>query len=125
MNPYAHEIVACPACRDARFVLRGSSIEVRCTACEKWTDVERASARSAAAKAGPRVGIRRDQLTREEGDLFRTLCLQYPTTHPLTVLSWIEGQSYDPSKDGAFLAECQKHILKWQFLRGGKDEVAL
>jgi hypothetical protein len=53
-------------------------------------------------------------LTDAEVPIFKRMREQNPNASKLTVLTWIEGQRYDPAKDPEFLAEARAKFKEWR-----------
>lgn len=119
MNPYA-EPPACSVCNDIRMVEdrrsttkcpvcgcscpkpeKGQALAESCDGCRKFGDLKRT--RMATHHARPEMGER--DLTPREREQVAEWRLRYPKTSFLTMMGWIEGGRYEPSKDETFLKE--------------------
>jgi hypothetical protein len=60
------------------------------------------------------VGICELDLTPEEFKVFETMKVLNPHASKATVLSWMEGQRYDPAKDEEFLVEARQKFKEWK-----------
>ncbi len=118
MNPFAMPF-ACPRCQDSRVVTRFPSARgkdiVKCRDCGSMTDEEYDRfRRDAWAKAHKPPSICELDLTPAEFETYQKMRLEHPNASKFTVLSWIEGQRYDPSKDEEFLAEARVKFREWR-----------
>ena len=57
-------------------------------------------------------------MTTAELAAFRMLRAGHPDISKLTALGWIEGQRYEPAKDPAFMAECDRALDHWRHVTG-------
>jgi hypothetical protein len=53
-------------------------------------------------------------LTPGEFKTYELMRVQNPKASKMTVLSWTEGQRYDPSKDEEFLGEAREAFRVWR-----------
>lgn len=60
-------------------------------------------------------------LTPEEFKTYQRFRDENPGASGTTVLSWIEGQRYDPSEDEVFLEEAREHFRRWRVGRDNAD----
>lgn len=118
MNPYARPY-ACPSCKDFRFRTRYSASRqtdlVKCDKCGLMEKEEYDAFRRDAWKASHALPqICELDLSPEEFKVYEIARQQYPQTSKTTVLSWMEGQRYDPAKDETFLAEAREKFKEWR-----------
>lgn len=73
--------------------------------------------RRAVAALAPKPGISEADLTDEEFRAFRELRLAHPQANRLTVLAWLEGRRYDPTKDPAAVRDVERRVASWRFKR--------
>lgn len=67
-----------------------------------------------------------EELDAEQKSRFAAIRNEHPHVAHATIMSWIEGGTYDPSRDEEFMAQCQKELSKWRFELGRiDDEVAV
>lgn len=117
-NPYARPY-ACPRCLDSRVVTRHASARkddlVPCDRCGLLsTEAYDLFRRDAWIKAQVPPEICELDLTPEEFETFTAFRQQHPNTSKKTILTWIEGQRYDPAKDAEFLAEARQKFKEWK-----------
>jgi hypothetical protein len=53
-------------------------------------------------------------LTPSEFKVFKKMREENPKVSKLTLLSWLEGQRYDPSKDPDFLQDARQKFRDWK-----------
>src|SRR5271169_3308443 len=116
VNPYARP-PACPTCSDVRrvttHVRAHEGALTPCGKCGNLTDDEyERFRRDAWVRDQKPQEICELDLTPEEFTVFGRLRQEHPKTSKTTILSWIEGQRFDPSKDEAFLVEARKEFKK-------------
>jgi len=111
------EIHACRTCYDYGRVAVGVS-EHECPECSSWDADKRADMlKQAVRDQADKPSISPADLTDDEKELLKEWTLCHPHVSQMTLLTWIEGRRYDPSKDQEFLAEARKRYRKWEFLR--------
>lgn len=118
MNPYARPY-ACPTCQDCRVVTRWPSARdkdlVRCQKCGLLNDEEyERFRRDAWVRDHTPPEICQLDLAPEEFKTYERMRAEHPNASKLTLLSWIEGQRYDPAKDPEFLAEARVKFREWK-----------
>lgn len=118
MNPFAVPY-ACPKCKDFRYLARYASARqgdlVKCDKCGLMESDEYEAFKRDAWKANHRQPeICELDLTPDEFKVYEAARAQYPQVSKTTVLSWMEGQRYDPSKDQEFLAEAREKFKPWR-----------
>lgn len=119
LEPDDRLVIACRTCRDFGMVYDGPG-EKKCPECSGWSDEVRADLlKEATRRAAEKPSITMADLTDEEKALFAEWVVMHPRVHKLTLLTWIEGRRYDPSKDEEFLVEARKRFKKWKFLTFG------
>lgn len=120
-DPAERQIFACRTCFDHGWLANGRA-SVKCPECSGWDEYKRKAAFMAeTARRGEKPTISAADLTQEEKDLVAMWEIDHPHTNRLTLLTWIEGRRYDPSKDADFIAEARKKFKKWQFLRNSNE----
>lgn len=88
---------------------------VPCDACGTLTpDEYDRFTRDAWIKNTKPPGICELDLTNAELDIYKRMKQQNPHASKTTVLSWIEGQRYDPAKDEEFLKEAREKFKEWR-----------
>ena len=125
-NPYA-EPPGCGVCKDFRSVQARDFTSQHCRACgcacPKRTKGEppatcfgcKLSAdlkREVFKRHHARPTICELDLTLDELVTFRMMKAGHPNASKLTVLSWIEGQRYEPAKDRAFAEEVERELTR-------------
>lgn len=135
INPFARP-PACPVCDDTRMVT--SSVRAReadvspCPRCgadphprepESKESRERYDhfVRTRFIETSVAPAISQLDLTPEEFKTYQRLRDEHPEASGTTVLSWIEGQRYDPSKDEEFMRDAREHFRKWRADRDKAD----
>ena len=117
LDPRDREIFACRTCRDFGFVYDGPTT-VECPECSAWPpDKKHELLRAATRQTAEKPEISMADLTPDERALMAEWVVAHPHVHELTLLTWIEGRRYDPSKDPDFLSVARKKFKKWRFLR--------
>lgn len=116
-NPFAAP-PACLTCNDIRTVT--TRVEARkndlrkCPACGNFNDAEYERFRTAAwLKQHKAPEISELDLTEDELKVFKMMRHNNPQAPKTTVLMWMEGQRYDPSKDEEFLVVAREEFKKW------------
>src|ERR1022692_2902163 len=109
VNPYARP-PACPLCSDTRrvttHVRAHESDIIPCGKCGNLNDDEYERFRlDAWVRDQKAPEICELDLTPVEFERFQKLRQEHPKTSKTTILSWVEGQRYDPSKDEEFLGK--------------------
>jgi hypothetical protein len=117
-NPYARPF-SCPICRDFRTRTRSTRAVkgdlVPCDRCGLLSPEEyERFRRDAWVKNQIPPSICELDLTAVELALYQTMRVQNPHAAKATVLTWMEGQRYDPSKDEEFLANARQHFKQWR-----------
>lgn len=117
-NPFAIP-PACSACHDSRKQTRRLAARkddiIPCPYCGLLNDEEYGKFRKDAwAKHQSHPSICELDLTTEELVTFRAMRDSNPHASKTTVLTWIEGQRYDPSKDEEFLALARDKFKEWR-----------
>ena len=112
MNPFARPY-ACPVCRDSRMRTRSSRASktdlVACDVCGLMnTEEYEKFRRDAWIRDHKPPTICELDLTPAELTVYKQMRMTHPKVSKTTVLSWMEGQRYDPSKDEEFLAEARE-----------------
>jgi hypothetical protein len=117
-NPFAAP-PACPTCGDTRTVT--SRVEARendrrkCPACGNYNDDEYERFRTTAwLRRHKPPEICELDLTMDELKIFKMMRENNPTASKTTVLMWMDGQRYDPSKDPEFLAIAREEFKTWR-----------
>src|SRR5512135_3056 len=118
MNPFARPY-ACPRCKDSRVLTRSSRATktdlVPCDSCGLLTPDEYDKFRSDAwIRDHKPPQITELNLTLDELAVYKQMRISYPKVSKTTVLSWMEGQRYDPAKDPEFLGEAREAFKKWR-----------
>lgn len=118
MNPFARPF-ACLVCRDSRMLARYASSRkddlIPCHKCGSLnTEEYDRFRRDAWARDNAAPSICELDLTPEEMSHFKVMRSAHPHAAKATVLSWIEGQRYDPSKDPEFLAVARPAFKEWK-----------
>lgn len=85
-----------------------------CSGCRKSRDLKRDAFRR--FHAAPTICEL--DLTPAEFAVYRQMRADHPAASKLTVLAWLEGQRFDPSKDPTFLAECTGALEAWREATG-------
>ena len=117
-NPYARPPY-CSLCGDFRVRTRNARASksdlVPCDRCGLLTEDEyQRFKRDAWIKNQTPPTICELDLTPEEFKVCETLKALNPHASKATVLSWMEGQRYDPSKDEEFLREARQKFKEWK-----------
>lgn len=125
MNPFARPHF-CDRCHDTRRLATDDTARATapCEVCGVLApdDYARFVAHEMERKY-PKPDLRYEQLTAEQREEFARLRAHSPNASYLTVLSWIEGTTYDPAEDPVFMTACRKALSKWRFALG-IDEAA-
>jgi hypothetical protein len=114
VNPYA-----CPKCHDLRVMTRAVAARkdnlVPCDKCGLMPPEEyERFRRDEWAKHQPPIGISQMDLSNEELVVYNQMKTDHPHVAKTTILSWIEGRRYDPSKDPEFLATARQAFKEWR-----------
>lgn len=116
-----HRPVGCRTCGDYKKVYSGVALR-DCRECSSWSAEHRTDMlKQATRRDAEKPSIRLVDLSDEEKALVKEWRLLHPHVHELTLLTWVEGMRYDPSKDPGFLADARKRFKKWQFLRNSNE----
>lgn len=119
MNPFALPF-ACPTCNDTRTITRRIEAHrpndlIPCPKCGQMEDEEYDRFRKDAwLAAHPRPTITELDMSLDELAVMKRMRADYPKVSKLTVLSWMEGQRYQPAKDEEFLAEAREKFKEWR-----------
>lgn len=110
---------ACSTCNDIRRITkRVAAREADVTPCPTCgnlnSDEYERFRRDAWARDSKPPEITLLDLTADELLTFRRWQAEHPSVSKMTLLSWIEGGRYDPSKDEEFLAEAREEFRKWR-----------
>jgi hypothetical protein len=128
MNPYAAKPL-CDKCNDFRFLTKRvearQSDLVPCPVCGPEGDSEHRETQASKERyahfretrwterqTGPTIS--QMDLTPEEFKVYRKYQYEYPNVANRTILSWIEGQRYQPSKDEEFLKDARQKFKDWR-----------
>lgn len=118
MNPFALPF-ACLRCHDVRTVTR--RVEARekdlvpCPSCGTIGDEEYGRFRSNAfIKSHAAPTLCELDLTPEEFAVFKKIREEHPLASKTSVLSWLEGQRYNPAEDVEFLEEARTKFKEWR-----------
>lgn len=106
-NPYSPPYL-CPHCKDVRQLAENYACRksVPCPACGTLDEGAYLEfVRERMEKTARKPELQKYDFTPAMWDEFTQLRVQYPRVSDVTILSWMEGNHYDPSKDGAFLSE--------------------
>jgi hypothetical protein len=117
-NPYARPY-NCPRCKDFRLLSKSKRFRrddlVPCDVCGALNHDEYSDfVRRAWAKNNPPPQICELDLSDEELQIFKRWKVENPGTSKATLLAWIEGRRFDPSKDEEFLAEARIKFKEWK-----------
>jgi len=117
-NPFAMPF-ACHACHDVRKQTRRVAARkddiIPCPYCGLLNDEEYDRFRKDAwTKAQTPPTLCELDLTPEELATFKVMRDANSKASKTTVLTWIEGQRYDPSKDEEFLAVAREKFKEWR-----------
>ena len=118
VNPYARP-PACSTCNDTRTLAKYPTARkddlIPCGACGNLnSDEYERFRRDAWAAAQKPPSICELDLTPEEFVVYQRSRTEHPQASKLTVLAWMEGQRYDPSKDEEFLNQARDEFRKWR-----------
>lgn len=119
MNPFALP-PACTDCADTRTMTRRVESHrpddlYPCSKCGTMSGEEYDRFRRDQWLAShPRTQFTELDLTNEELIVYKKMRADYPKTSKLTVLAWMEGQRYDPSKDEEFLVQARQKYKEWR-----------
>jgi hypothetical protein len=125
-NQYARP-PACPRCHDVRKLtrsLRAHDVDlVPCDRCGLLNAEEyERFRRDAWTRNQTPPSICEIDLSASEFVAFKRMRDERPDASKLTVLTWIEGQRYDPANDPAFLTECEAGLNEWRRATGRETE---
>lgn len=125
MNPFSLP-PACSACNDTRLIARYPTARkddlLPCERCGLLvTDEYERFRRDAWSRSHSAPTICELDLTPEEFVIYERMRAEHPNVSKLTVLSWTEGQRYDPSKDQEFLNQARDEFRKWRDARDKAD----
>jgi hypothetical protein len=130
-NPYAIPFI-CNDCRDVRYVTDHSAARLKnvkpCRRCGPDSELVDGKNRETASSAERYEHFRatrmaeihgvpeltQDMLTPKEWERYLILKVEHPHTSNRTLLSWLEGQRYDPSKDPDFLQDARQKFRDWK-----------
>lgn len=117
-NPYAMPY-ACEKCRDVRTMTRSVRAReadlVACDKCGLLNDEEYERFRTDAwARQQEPPEICELDLTPEEFKTHAAFREQFPRVSKLTLLSWMEGQRYNPAEDVEFLEDARAKFKAWR-----------
>jgi hypothetical protein len=118
VNPFARPY-SCDRCRDSRTLTRHTTARkadlVPCDKCGLLSPEEYDRfTKDAWMKNHTAPGICELDLTEVELAVFRVIRREHPGLSKTTVLSYIEGQRYEPSKDAAFTEEARMKFREWR-----------
>ena len=118
MSPFRRP-PACLRCNDTRRLTKSAraheSDTLPCDRCGNFNDDEYQRFRQDAwVRSHEPPTISQIDLTPEEFVVYNRMREQNPQASKTTVLMWMEGQRYDPSKDEGFLAVAREEFKKWQ-----------
>lgn len=118
MNPFKMA-TSCVRCHDTRTVTKNTRAATDdtspCPSCGSYDKDEYGRFRSATwSRANGPPTICEVDLTEDEFEWFKLARSQDPQPAKLTVLTWIEGRRYDPSKDEEFLAVAREKFKEWR-----------
>ncbi len=106
---------ACPTCLDVRRCVDRGWTDVPCPRCGT---LDKDAYERLQADHARRTALMPDitalDLTPEEFELYDDWRKRFPYAHGRTLLSWIEGRRYDPSKDAEFLRDCEAALKRWR-----------
>jgi hypothetical protein len=116
---------ACPRCHDIRKLTKHVTARladlVPCPACGNFNAEEYDRFRREAwARDQAPPSICELDLSREELETLRRWRRENPTASKLTVLSWIEGQRYEPAKNPEFMADVEVRLKAWRAERDAR-----
>lgn len=122
VNPFGRP-PACRRCLDVRLLARYPTVRkedlVPCPSCGLLNAEEHERfKRDAWTRNHTPPSICEIDLTPEEFKAYERMRAEHPNVSKLTVLTWIEGQRYDPAKDTAFLAESEAFLDGWRRATG-------
>ena len=117
-NPFARPS-ACGICDDIRSVTsRVAAREADITPCPTCgnlnTDEYEKFRRDAWVRDNKAPEIHLLDLTDAEVVMFNRMRAENPNASKTTILSWVEGQRYDPSKNEEFLGKAREEFRKWR-----------
>ena len=117
VNPYARPF-ACSRCKDVRWVSNWASMRrgdlAPCPDCGGKDEYDyRVWKREQWLKANPTTLCEID-LSDAEFSVYKTIRGQHPELDKREILSYIEGQRYEPAKDEEFLKDARLKFKKWR-----------
>lgn len=117
-NPFAMPF-ACPRCRDNRMVARYASARkedlVPCDKCGLMGSEEYSRfRRDAWAQSMKPPEITQLDLTPEEFQTYEAMRAAHPNVSRTSILSWLEGQRYNPAEDIEFLEDARAKFKEWR-----------
>jgi predicted nucleic acid-binding Zn-ribbon protein len=118
VNPYARPH-ACLRCGDSRMLARYPTARKEnldpCDRCGTLNvDEYERFRRDAWVRDHTPPAICELDLTPEEFIVYERMRRDHPAASKLTVLSWLEGQRYDPVRDSSFLEEAREKFKAWR-----------
>ena len=117
---------ACADCNDIRRITKRVAAReadvIPCPTCGNLNgDEYEKFRRDAWARDNKQPEIHLLDLTDDEMATFKRMQAENPNASKTTILSWIEGARYDPSKDEEFLKEAREGFRKWRDTRDKAD----
>lgn len=115
-NPFS-QLPLCPKCHDVRRCAEDHHARktVPCDKCGTMSDEEyERFRRQRLAAILPWCPLGYETMTEEQRKLFDRLKAAHPHASNVAICTWVEGDSYDPSKDETFLRECNEGLETWR-----------